>query len=106
MNTKFGLQTLAWLLIALLAAPPALLAQQPASAAFKQEELEQILAPIALYPDSLVTQVLMASTYPLEIVHADRFAKQNKSLKGDALAKELEKQTWDASSLWSIFRKC
>jgi hypothetical protein len=63
----------------------------------KPEELEQLLAPIALYPDSLLTQMLMASTYPLEIVEADRWAKANKQLKDDALAKELEKQTWDAS---------
>jgi hypothetical protein len=63
----------------------------------KAEELEQILAPIALYPDSLLSQVLMASTYPLEIVESDRWAKANAQLKGDALAKELEKQTWDAS---------
>src|SRR6185295_4830479 len=71
------------------APPPA--ADQPA---FKQEELEQMLAPIALYPDSLISQVLMASTYPIEVVEADRWVKANASLKGDALAKELEKQTW------------
>jgi uncharacterized membrane protein YgcG len=95
---KIRVHTLVWLLAMLLAAPPALIAQQqPASAAFKQEELDQMLAPIALYPDALVTQVLMASTYPLEVVHADRFAKQNKNLKGHALAKELEKQKWDPS---------
>ena len=64
---------------------------------FKQEELDQILAPIALYPDDLLSQVLMASTYPLEVVQAERWAKQNKSLKGDALAQALEKQDWDPS---------
>jgi hypothetical protein len=64
---------------------------------FKAEELEQILAPVALYPDSLLTQILMASTYPLEIVSADRWAKQNKDMKGDALAKALEAQPWDPS---------
>ena len=64
---------------------------------FKQEELDQLLAPIALYPDSLLTQVLMASTYPLEIVQADRWAKENKDMKGDALAKALEEQPWDPS---------
>jgi len=65
--------------------------------AFKQEELEQMLAPIALYPDSLLSQVLMASTYPLEVVQADRWVKQNKDVKGDALITALEKQSWDAS---------
>jgi len=64
---------------------------------FKQEELDQLLAPIALYPDSLLTQILMASTYPLEIVQADRWAKENKDKKSDALAKALEEQPWDPS---------
>jgi len=64
---------------------------------FKAEELEQILAPIALYPDSLLTQILMASTYPLEIVQADRWVNQNKNKKGDGLAKALEAQPWDPS---------
>src|SRR5258706_15966895 len=64
---------------------------------FKQEELDQLLASIALYPDDLLSQVLMASTYPIEIVQADRWVKANASLKGDALAKALEKQTWDPS---------
>src|SRR4051812_21270871 len=63
----------------------------------KQEELDQLLAPIALYPDSLLSQMFMASTYPLEVVEADRWAKANQALKGDALAKELEKQSWDPS---------
>ena len=62
-----------------------------------KEELAQLLAPIALYPDELVTQILMASTYPLEIVQADRWAKSHKQSAGDALAKELEKETWDPS---------
>ncbi|HYA27210.1 MAG TPA: DUF3300 domain-containing protein, partial [Acidobacteriota bacterium] len=73
-------------LIFLLTLPPELFAQQNAAApAFKQEELDQFLAPIALYPDALVSQILMASTYPLEVVQAERWAKQNTSLKGDAL---------------------
>ncbi|MFO0859622.1 MAG: DUF3300 domain-containing protein [Phycisphaerales bacterium] len=61
------------------------------------EQLDQLVAPIALYPDELLSQVLMASTYPLEIVQADRWVKANSSLKGDALAKALEQQTWDPS---------
>jgi hypothetical protein len=73
-------------------------APAPASApAFKPEELEQMLAPIALYPDTLLSQMLMASTYPLEVVQGDRWIKQNKDLKGDALTKALEAQSWDAS---------
>ena len=64
---------------------------------FKPEEIEQLVAPIALYPDSLVSQILMASTYPLEVVEADRWAKANKTLKGEALTTALEAQSWDAS---------
>jgi hypothetical protein len=84
-------------LIFLLAVPPGTFSQQADQKIFKQEELDQILAPIALYPDSLLTQMLMASTYPLEIVQADRWAKQNKDMKGDALTKALEEQPWDPS---------
>jgi hypothetical protein len=81
-----------------LAVPPCSYSQGSQSPpVFKAEELEQILAPVALYPDSLLTQILMASTYPLEIVQADRWAKQNKDMKGDALAKALEAQPWDPS---------
>src|SRR5205085_9593436 len=61
---------------------------QPEAKPFKPEELEQLAAPIALYPDSLVAQVLMASTYPLEVVQAERWTGENKALKGDALAAE------------------
>jgi uncharacterized membrane protein YgcG len=62
-----------------------------------QQELDQILAPLALYPDSLLSQIFMASTYPLEVVEAERWMKANASLKGDALTKALEAKTWDAS---------
>jgi hypothetical protein len=71
-------------------APPA----QP-SAVFKPEELEQIVAPIALYPDALLAQVFMASTYPLEIVQAARWSREHPEIKGDAVAKEMEAQSWD-----------
>jgi Spy/CpxP family protein refolding chaperone len=87
-----------WLMVLLLAITPGVTAQQSDTAAvFKPEELEQILAPIALHPDSLVTQILMAATYPLEVVQAERWIKQNASLKGEALTAALEKQEWDPS---------
>ena len=75
---------------------------QPASAKPQQQlldaaQLDQLVAPIALHPDPLLAQVLMASTYPLEVVQADRFAKANKKLKGDKLKEVLAKQDWDAS---------
>ena len=63
----------------------------------KPEEIEALVAPIALYPDSLLSQVLMASTYPLEIVQAARWAKANPNLKGDAAVKAVGDQTWDVS---------
>src|SRR6476661_8542607 len=98
MKRYTSLRILACLIATLLVVPPGLIAQQAGQApVFKQEELDQILAPIALYPDSLVAQILMASTYPLEVVQADRFAKQNASLKGEALTKALEAQSWDPS---------
>jgi len=87
-----------WLLVTLMSVPwPLPLVGQDVKPTFKPEEIEQMVAPIALYPDSLVSQILMASTYPLEVVEADRWAKQNKNLKGDALAVALEKQNWDPS---------
>ena len=60
-------------------------------------QLDQLVAPIALYPDPLLAQVLMASTYPLEVVQAERFAEGNKRLQGDKLNEALAKQDWDAS---------
>ena len=88
---------LALLVAALLALPPLLIAQQENAPPLKQEEVEQLVAPIALHPDDLVSQILMASTYPLEVVQADRWVKQNSKLSGDALTAALEKQDWDPS---------
>ena len=68
-----------------------------AEAPLRQEELEQLLAPIALYPDALLAQVLMASTYPLEIVQAARWLKENAKLTGKALEDAMQKQRWDPS---------
>jgi hypothetical protein len=82
----------------LMLMPQSLMAQSESKEKpFKQEELDQLLAPIALYSDSLLVQILMASTYPLEVVQAERWAKQNESLTGDALAEVLEEQDWDPS---------
>jgi hypothetical protein len=63
----------------------------------KPEEIEALVAPIALYPDSLLTQVLMASTYPLEVVQAARWLKANPKLKGDDAVKAVANQPWDVS---------
>ena len=72
-------------------------AATPAEPTFSQEELDQLVAPVALFPDSLLAQVLMASTYPLEIVSAERWVKANAKLKDKALEDALQKQSWDAS---------
>ncbi len=92
------LRKLIWLLILLMVTPSWVLAQdQTAAQKFGQEELDQMLAPIALYPDSLLAQILMAATYPLEVVQADRWAKANKNLKGDQLNDALDQKGWDPS---------
>ncbi|HET9734991.1 MAG TPA: DUF3300 domain-containing protein [Burkholderiales bacterium] len=72
-------------------------ASQQAAAAFSKEQIEQLVAPIALYPDALVAQVLMASTYPLEVVQAARWSKANPKVTGKALEDAMLKQPWDAS---------
>jgi hypothetical protein len=64
-----------------------------------QDQLDGLLAPIALYPDELLTQVLMASTYPLEVVEAARFVKANPDLRGSALDDALKDKNWDPSVL-------
>src|SRR5258705_8646349 len=80
-------------------APPSQPAAQPQpdQQLMKPEQLEALVAPIALYPDELLANVLAASTYPLEAVQADRWVKENKNLKGDALKAAVDKQAWDDS---------
>jgi hypothetical protein len=75
---------------------PAAAAQQ-GGAAFSKEQIEQLVAPIALYPDALVAQILMASTYPLEVVQAARWSKENAKISGKALEDAMQKQPWDPS---------
>src|SRR4051794_675761 len=70
-------------------------AKEPAP--FKKEQIEQLVAPIALYPDPLIAQILMASTYPLEVVAAARWVKANPKVKDKALEDAMQKETWDAS---------
>src|SRR6476659_384042 len=79
---------------------PAVIAQPPATAQpFNAEQLDALVASIALYPDDLLTQLLMASTFPLEVVASARWVEDpaHKSLSGDALAKALEAEPWDPS---------
>jgi hypothetical protein len=74
-------------------APPAPQQRAPLT----QDQLQQLVAPIALYPDSLVAQILAASTYPEQVVEADRWVQANPNLTGDDLAKAVDQQNWDPS---------
>ncbi len=73
-------------------------AQPPIQAAQQTpEQLQQLVAPIALYSDALVAQVLAAATYPNQIVEADRWMQQHTDLNGEQLGQEVDKQLWDPS---------
>lgn len=83
---------------------PSIYAQQPPPAPGAQthtqetpEQLQQLVAPIALYPDSLVAQILAASTFPEQVVEADRWLQSHPELKNEELAKAVDQQPWDAS---------
>lgn len=75
-------------------APPPSAAQY---AARTPAQLEQLVAPIALYPDALVAQILAASAYPTQIADAERYLQQNPGLKGTELAQNVDRQSWDQS---------
>lgn len=78
-------------------APPPPAPQPPTQTAFSQQELDQMLAPVALYPDNLLSQILMASTYPLEVVEAARWSKANPNLAGDQAVQAVAQENWDPS---------
>jgi hypothetical protein len=98
-----GMRIFAPLLALLFVAMPLLAdqnTQPPAQAPYAQqspEQLQQLVAPIALYPDSLVAQVLAASTFPEQVVQADRWVQTHPDLKGDALGQAVNQQSWDPS---------
>ena len=89
----------AWAQTAPAAAAPQAIAVPADEERFSQPQLEQLLAPIALYPDELLMQVLISATYPLEVVQASRWLGQgqNAALRGDDLAQALVAQPWDPS---------
>jgi len=95
---------LVWCLALLIAVPMPIIAQETSpdaartgARAFSQPELDQLLAPIALYPDSLLAHLFIAATYPLEVVMAERWARENRSLPAESFNAALEKQNWDPS---------
>ena len=100
---RTGMRIFAPLLALFFAAVPLLAyqnAQPPAQPPYAQqtpEQLQQLVAPIALYPDALVAQILAASTFPEQVVQADRWVQANPGLQGDALAKAVDQQSWDPS---------
>ncbi|MGC2412153.1 MAG: DUF3300 domain-containing protein, partial [Stellaceae bacterium] len=109
--TSFRLGIMAQVLPFLLLTPGLALAQaqptrteataavNPAAANYSQQQIDQMVAPIALYPDQLLTQVLMAATYPTQIVEAAQWLQDpaNAALKGDALVAALQPLAWDPS---------
>ncbi|MEN6437567.1 MAG: DUF3300 domain-containing protein [Syntrophobacter sp.] len=94
-------RTLIGVLVMLLGAPVGVFAQtawnNESRETFSRAKLDQMLAPIALYSDSLLAQVLIASTYPSEVVEADRWVKENKGLSKDQLNAALDNEDWDLS---------
>ena len=99
--TRLALCGMAVIMLAMLVVTAGVLAQESGdtdqSYRFSKEELAQMLAPIALYPDALTAQILMASTYPLEVVEADRWRDQNGQISGSELDNALQYKPWDPS---------
>jgi hypothetical protein len=94
--------------VLLAAGTPVALAQSPAPAptgqnapatapVFKKEQIDQFMAPIALYPDALLSQMLMASTYPADVADAAAWSRANPKATGDAAVKQVANQPWDPS---------
>jgi len=82
--------------------PPAQAAQAPAYAQQTPEQLQQLVAPIALYPDSLVAQILAASTFPSKSSRPTDGCKAHLDLKGDALGQAVDQQPWTPASRRSL----
>lgn len=87
----------ALLLAALLSLACGTVSAEEGGATFSQAELDQMMAPIALYPDSLLSQILMASTYPADVAEAVTWSKNNPDQTGDAAAEAVQNKPWDPS---------
>jgi hypothetical protein len=72
-------------------------APAPQQKIFKNEELDQMMAPVALYPDSVLSQILMACTYPSDVTEAVKWSAAHKDAKGDAAVSQVENEEWDPS---------
>jgi Protein of unknown function (DUF3300) len=93
---KTSLLSIVMLMTLLIVGTP-VQAEQQSTQTLTTAQIEQLVAPIALYPDDLISQILMASTYPLEVVEAARWVKENPKVAGQALQDAMEKQSWDPS---------
>ena len=82
---------------ALFALPFGYASAEDSKKSFSQQELDQMMAPIALYPDALLSQILMASTYPGDVAEAVKWSQDNPDQKGDDAVKEVQTKTWDPS---------
>ena len=92
-----GFARLCWLVAVIVVFVSPTQAQQPPATALSKAQLEQLVAPIALHPDALLSQMLMASTYPTEVVQAARWRRENPGISGQALEDAMQKQPWDPS---------
>jgi len=102
----FQLRFLFWVIAFLLFCTMSAVARASTEAsppAFSDDQLEQLVAPIALYTDGLVAQIMMAATYPLQVVEAARWVEKNPDLKDDALQKAVEAEDWDPSVQSLVF---
>ena len=101
MRTLVGRPAISKLFVLLLsvwlAFQPAAFGQEYPRSAFAPQELQQLLAPIALYPDSLLSQILMASTYPIEVFEAARWSYEHPGLRGEAAVRAVVGRGWDPS---------
>jgi hypothetical protein len=97
MKTAHPFRVVVAILAMVAAAAPGQIQEAREAARFDSAQLEQLVAPIALYPDSLLTHVFMASTYPIEVIEADRFVRANPNLPVDTLQKSIAGTDWDPS---------
>jgi hypothetical protein len=95
--TNHIIRWLRWPALVLAFAVPALAAAQSADKPFSKEQLDQLTAQVALYPDALLSQVLMASTYPADVAEAAKWSRAHSEAKGDDAVKMVENEPWDPS---------
>lgn len=88
---------LCWLVAVIVVLVSPAQAQQPNATDLSKAQLEQLVAPIALHPDALLSQMLMASTYPTEVVQAARWRRDNPGISGQVLEDAMQEQPWDPS---------